>query len=101
MNFFHPNSLKPFVTCVAICLMLIVGAACSGDDPYPHKYKPGDIVCMKLDGAKAMVLNVYLNHAGMDIRVGSALTGGGLISEATVKPYARIFVTEFEVEDCK
>jgi len=86
-----------FKKLICICLLFfLVGCA---PPRYPHQFKTGDMVRVKIDGSIGMVINTYTYYDLLDVRV-SALSGdspllGGTI---TTNVYSLETFHEYELE---
>ena len=85
---------------IAVALLVM---ACGCAPEYPHRYKKGDMVRMKIDGREGMVMSAFAHHGTLSVRfAGDKTTGhvgllGGTVSQSK-SPYSVIYVKDWELE---
>lgn len=86
-----------------LAIILVLSAlGCSRTEEYPHRFKQGDRVSMKLDGRIGIVFSVSKYWDGVDVRFAgdntTAHTGilGGSVKMGTI-PYSVITVRDWEL----
>jgi hypothetical protein len=70
---------------LVLCIALLLG--CSNE--YPHRFKHGDRVKMKLDGQCGMIIGVFTYSAAVEVRIPKR--DGG---------YDIVHASEFELDSC-
>lgn len=85
---------------IAIALLLCCGCR------YQHRFHSGDLVQMKVDGTRGMVVGVFSYHDGVQVRfaadrqvTNTPLLGGS--RPIRQEPYSLVVVHDFELEPAK